>query len=70
MTRVRALQWHRNVHGEHNRGDEYNHDRPATDIQFGYVKEVKASAKDAKLLEARDFGSDEVAPVFEVPEAE
>ena len=70
MPKVKALRPHLNIHGNHKAGDEYNHDRPATDIQFGYVEEVKASAKDAKLLEARDFGSDEVAPVFEVPEAE
>lgn len=57
MTRVKALQWHRNVHGEHNRGDEYNHDRPATDIQFGHVEEVLEETKTFEPFEP--FADDE-----------
>ncbi|MAG25022.1 hypothetical protein CMI47_05520 [Candidatus Pacearchaeota archaeon] len=57
MTRVRTLQWHRNVHGEHNRGDEYNHDRPATDIQFGYVEEVTAETESFEPFQP--FGDEE-----------
>jgi len=47
MTKVKALRPHLNVHGNHKAGDEYDHDRPAVDIKFGYVRKVKARSKAA-----------------------
>ena len=48
MIKVKTLRPHRNIHGQHKEGDEYQHARPATDIKFGYVEEVPPTVAELK----------------------
>lgn len=48
MPRVKTLRPHRNIHGQHKEGDEYQHTRPATDIKFRYVEEVPPTVVELK----------------------
>lgn len=66
MTKVKTLKEHRNVHGIHKDGDEYDHDAPEMDIHFGYVElveptidELKAEAEDRNIeLPKKGSGKD------------
>ena len=56
MPKVKTLKPHRNMHGVHKEGDQYNHALPATDVKFGYVEivdptvsELKAEAEERKI---------------------
>ncbi len=40
MPTVKTLRPHHNIHGIHDTGDRYEHDRPGMDIKFGYVELV------------------------------
>lgn len=51
MVKVIALRPHRNIHGNHEKDDEYDHDRPAADVKFGYVKLVSSRRKPSAVSE-------------------
>lgn len=53
MAQVKTLKPHRNVHGIHAEGDQYEHNRPASDIKFGYVEQVQPTV-DALKTEAEE----------------
>lgn len=48
MPKVKTLRWHRNVHGVHEVGDVYQHDRPASDVHFGLVEIIKPTVPELK----------------------
>lgn len=41
--KVRTLKAHQNIHGVHAVGAEYEHNRPADDLKFGYIEAVPAA---------------------------
>ena len=48
MPKVKTLKPHRNMHGVHKEDDQYNHDRPANDVRFGYVEIVDPTVSELK----------------------
>lgn len=44
--KVKTLRAHRNSHGNHAIGDEYDHGRPGVDIHFGYIQEAEEQQVD------------------------
>ena len=46
--KVSVIRDHINTYGNHKVGDTYSHPRPATDIDFGYIKKWKPEPKPEK----------------------
>lgn len=57
MPKVKTLKPHRNMYGVHKKGDQYNHDRPANDVKFGYV-EIVDQTKSELVAEAEERNID------------